>query len=85
MLKQITISQENTAKSLEKTAECLQGLTVTFATHDQRACIMYDQGGDLCESINGMKTMITENHHELKDCLAVNQKEIMLALTKGAR
>lgn len=85
MMKQIVVSQENTARSQEKTAECLQGIAVTFATHDQRAVIMYDQTGELDESITGVKSLITENHKELKDTLALNQKELMIAITKGAQ
>jgi len=83
MLRQITASQEAASKSLEKAAECLQALAVTLATHDQRAVIMYDQCGDHGAEICGIKDILNENQRDIKETLALNQKEIMLAVTRG--
>ena len=74
---QIANAQEATSYNLKATADLLHSMSVTFATHDQRAAIMHetckDHGTMLCDAkdvISGfhreVMTKLTEIHGEVK-------------------
>ena len=73
----IAKAQEATAFNLKAAADTMQAMSITFATHDQRAAMMHDtckdHGGLICDTKDlfveyhrETMTKLTEIHAELK-------------------
>lgn len=68
--------QEATALSLKATADLLHGMSITFATHDQRASLMHETCKDHGTMICDAKDTFVDYHREIMTKLTEIQGDI---------